>query len=178
MDSVKLLQKYLGCETELYHIVFTHSRSVADKALLLAQKHPELQLNLVFLEEAAMIHDIGVYRTKAPEILCFGTYPYICHGYLGSEIMVKEGFPQHALVCERHTGTGLSLSEIINKQIPLPHREMNPLSLEEKLICFVDKFFSKTHLKEEFPVSVVREKLKKYGSVGVKRFDDWCELFL
>jgi len=178
MDSVKLLQKYLGSETELYRIVYTHSRSVVDKALILAQKHLELPLDLIFLEEAAMVHDIGVFRTKAPDILCFGTYPYICHGYLGSEIMVKEGFPQHALVCERHTGTGLSLSEILDKQLPLPHREMNPLSLEEKLICFADKFFSKTHLNEEFPVSVVREKLNKYGLDGVKRFDDWCELFL
>lgn len=178
MDSVKLLQKYLGVDSELYHLVYTHSRSVADKALLLARKHPEYQLDLDFLEEAALIHDIGVFKTKAPDILCYGTYPYICHGYLGSEIMVKEGFPKHALVCERHTGTGLNLAEIIDKHMPLPHRNMNPVNMEEKLICFADKFFSKTHLMEEFSVAVVREKLKKYGSGGVKRFDEWCDLFL
>lgn len=178
MDGIKLLQKYLGSETELYQTVFAHSRSVADKALLLASIHPELKLDLTFLEEAALIHDIGVFLTDASDIFCFGRFPYICHGYLGSEIMVREGYPKHALVCERHTGTGLSLSEIIDKQLPLPHREMKPMSMEEQLICFVDKFFSKTNLSQEMSVSAVRKKLSRYGSEGVARFDSWCDLFL
>jgi len=178
MDAVKLLQKYISPDTELYHIVYTHSRFVADKALALAVKHPELPIDLVFLKEAALIHDIGVFKTDAPKIQCFGTFPYICHGYLGREIVEKEGFSRHALVCERHTGTGLSLAEIINNDLPLPHRDLSPVSLEEQLICFADKFFSKSRLNEEYSVSMVRSRLEKYGSEGVKCFDAWCNLFL
>jgi len=178
MDAVKILQRYIAPDTELYHIVYTHSRSVADKALSLAARHPELPLDPVFLETSALVHDIGVFKTKAPAIQCFGTFPYICHGYLGREIVEQEGFPRHALVCERHTGTGLSLSEILNNHLPLPPRDLSPVSLEEQLICFADKFFSKTSLNDEITLAVVRSRLEKYGAEGVKRFDAWCELFL
>jgi uncharacterized protein len=178
MDAVKILQRFIAPETDLYHIVYTHSQSVADKALSLAEKHPELNLDLAFLLEAALIHDIGVFKTNAPKIQCFGTFPYICHGYLGHDILEKEGFPRHALVCERHTGTGLNLSDIINEHLPLPHRDLSPVSIEEQLICFADKFFSKTRLNEEISLSVARARLEKYGSEGIKRFDAWCELFM
>lgn len=178
MDAVKMIQHYIAPQTKLYTIVYTHSRSVADKAMALAIKHPELQMDLAFLEEAALVHDIGVFKTNAPDIQCFGTHPYICHGYLGREILEKEGYPLHALVCERHTGTGLSLAEIISNQLPLPLRDLSPVSLEEQLICFADKFFSKTRLMDELSPSAVRSKLEKYGMDGVKRFDAWCDLFL
>lgn len=178
MDSVSLLQNYINPDTELYNIIYTHSRCVADRALSLANKHPELPIDCGFLEEAAMIHDIGIFKTNAPDIQCFGTYPYICHGYLGREIIEKEGYTRHALVCERHTGTGLSLSVIKNENLPLPHRDMIPLSLEEKLISFADKFYSKSRLNQAFELSEVRSKLGKYGSEVVSRFDLWCELFM
>lgn len=178
MDAVKLLQRYIAPETALYNIVYTHSRCVADKAMSMAVKHSELSMDLAFLEEAAMLHDIGIFKTKAPDIQCFGSMPYICHGYLGREIVEQEGYPRHALICERHTGTGLTVAEIIKNQLPLPHRDLSPVSLEEQLICFADKFFSKSRLSDEFAPSVVRSKLEKYGMDGVKRFDAWCELFL
>ena len=57
--------------------------------------------------------------------------------------MRKEGFPRHALVCERHTGAGMSLQSIIDQQLPVPHRNMVPVSLEEQVICFADKFFQR-----------------------------------
>ncbi|MDD4921525.1 MAG: HD domain-containing protein [Bacteroidales bacterium] len=177
MNAIHILQRYIAPDTELYHLVYTHSRNVADKALSLAVRHPELHLDLVFLEEASLIHDIGVFKTNAPDIKCFGESPYICHGYLGREIVEKEGFLKHALVCERHTGTGLSLQEILDQALPLPHRDLCPVSLEEQLICFADKFFSKTRLNEEMKLLQVRSKLEKYGMPGVKRFDAWCELF-
>ena len=178
MDSVKLLQDYIKPDTKLYNIVYTHSRRVANKALTLSAKHPELFIDNVFLEEAALIHDIGVFKTNAPDIQCFGDYPYICHGFLGREILDKEGFPRHGLVCERHTGTGLSLSVIIDKNLPLPHRDMLPVSLEEMLISFADKFYSKSCLDEELELSFARSKLAKYGQEVINRFDEWCELFL
>ena len=131
------------------HILLVHSRSVTDKALALAKKHPELDLDLNFIEEAAMLHDIGIFLTDAPDIQCFGTHPYICHGYLGADLVRKEGFPRHALVCERHTGAGLSLQDIEEQNLPVPHRDMLPVSLEEEIICFADKFFSKTKLDKE-----------------------------
>ena len=178
MNPLALIDKYYPEDNELKRILLTHSRSVADKALALARKHPELNLDLQFVEEAAMLHDIGIFRTDAPDICCFGTYPYICHGYLGADLVRAEGFPRHALVCERHTGAGITQEAVEAQQLPLPHREMVPVSLEEQLVCFADKFYSKTHLEGEKSVEKARKSIAKYGEDGVARFDRWCGLFL
>lgn len=178
MGALDLIDKYYPQDNELRNILLVHSRSVADKALWIADKHPELNLDTTFLNEAAMLHDLGIFLTHAPGIRCLGKEPYICHGYLGAELVRKEGFPRHALVCERHTGAGLSLEEIIKQQLPIPHREMLPVSIEEQVICFADKFFSKTHLDREKSVQDARKSIARYGDEGLRRFNNWCELFL
>lgn len=178
MNPFALIDKFYPEDNELKHILLVHSRSVADKALALAQKHPELNLDLTFIGEAAVLHDIGIFQTDAPDIQCFGTYPYICHGYLGADLVRKEGFLRHALVCERHTGAGLSLQNILDRGLPLPHRDMLPVSMEEQIICFADKFFSKTKLDKEKSLDKARKSVAKHGEEGAVRFDHWCELFL
>ena len=177
MDYQAIIDKYYPEENELRRILMIHSRSVADKALAIAEVHPELPIDKQFVEEAAMLHDIGIFRTNAPSIHCFGTEPYICHGTIGAQLMREEGFPQHALVCERHTGSGLSLLEIERQNLPVPHHDMLPHSLEEKLICYADKFFSKTHLERERTVEQARNSLLKFGEEGIARFDAWIQLF-
>ena len=178
MSPELLIDKYYPEPNELKHILLTHSHSVADKALQMAEKHPELKLDKEFIYEAAMLHDIGIFLTDADGIYCFGDKPYICHGSLGADLVRAEGFPRHALVCERHTGTGLSLEQIVREQLPVPHRDMLPVSLEEQVICFADKFFSKTHLDREKSVEKVLRSLAPFGEEGVERFKGWCERFL
>ena len=178
MDALAIINKYYPEDNELKHILLTHSRSVADKALWISDCHPELHLDRQFLEEAALLHDIGVFLTDAPGIHCHGTHPYICHGYLGSELMREEGYPRHALVCERHTGAGMSLRSILEQNLPVPHRDMVPVSLEEQVICFADKFFSKTHLDREKPVEKAYKSISRFGEEGIIRFNEWCERFL
>ena len=178
MKPLDIIKKYYPESSDAFRILVTHSRSVADKALALARLHPEMNLDLTFIEEAAMLHDIGIFLCNAPDIDCHGEADYICHGYLGADLMRKEGFPLHALVCERHTGAGLSLKEIFRQQLPIPHREMLPVSMEEQVICFADKFYSKTHLDREKTVEGARKSIAKYGEEGLSRFNCWCELFL
>ena len=178
MDALGIIDKYYPEDNELKRILLIHSRSVADKALWIADKHPELNLDRQFLEEAALLHDLGVFLTDAPGIHCYGRHPYICHGSLGSELLRQEGFPRHALVCERHTGAGLSLEGILKQKLPVPHREMLPVSLEEQVVCFADKFFSKTHLDKEKSVEKALKSISKYGDEGIARFQHWCEIFL
>lgn len=178
MDPVVLIEKYYPKADELYVILLRHSISVAEKALQIAGHHPELHLDERFIYEAAMVHDIGIFLTDAPDIHCHGDKPYICHGYLGAELMRNEGYFRHALVCERHTGAGLSLDQIEAQHLPVPHRDMVPVSLEEQVICFADKFFSKTRLDHEKTVEKARKSIEKYGEAGLQRFDRWCRLFL
>lgn len=178
MNPIELIDAYYPEDNERKHILLVHSRLVAEKALRIADGHPELNLDKDFLYEAGMLHDIGIFLTNAPGIFCFGDQPYICHGYLGADLMRREGYPRHALVCERHTGAGLSLDDIIAQNLPVPHRDMLPVSMEEQIICFADKFYSKTHLEREKTVEKARKSISNFGNVGLERFDHWCEQFL
>lgn len=178
MEPIELINKYYPEDNELKKILLQHSLQVADKAVEIARKHPELNLDQSFLYQAAMLHDIGIFLTDAAPIYCFGTEPYIAHGYLGAELVRNAGFPQHALVCERHTGAGLSLESILQAQLPIPHRDMRPVSMEEQVICFADKFYSKTKLHKEKSVDGARKSVGKHGEEGLARFNHWCELFL
>lgn len=177
MNPYDIIAKYYTPGSDLYDILVKHSEAVRDKALALARRHPELDLDLDFIAEAAMLHDIGILETDAPGIKCFGTHQYIEHGYLGAELMRQEGYPRHALVCERHTGTGLKLTDIIACELPVPHRELCPVTLEEQLICYADKFFSKTRLDSEDTYERVEKKMQKWGDESVEQLRRWREMF-
>jgi len=177
MDFQSIIDKYYPQDNELRHILITHSRKVADKALKIVDNHPELGADRQFVEEAAMLHDIGIFLTEAPSIYCFGNEPYMRHGLLGAELLRKEGFPRHALVCERHTGTGLTQEEIIAQKLPLPIRDFSPVSIEEQIVCYADIFYSKTKLEQEKTIDTVLTKIAKFGPEGVARFKHWVSIF-
>lgn len=180
MQVEVLLQKYFGAGSVSWQIVLEHSRLVAGKALQVARplagKHP---LDLQFIEEAALLHDIGICRTNAVKLGCHGDAPYILHGILGRQILEAEGLPRHALLCERHIGVGLTVEDVINQELPLPHREMVPLSTEERIICYADLFFSKRpdSLSREKSVTEVRHNLLVFGEHKVVIFDAWHREF-
>lgn len=176
MSPFEIIEKYCTDE-ELRRILVIHSESVMRKALTVVACHPELNIDEQFVCEAAMLHDIGIVKCDAPSIHCFGSMPYICHGHIGAEMLRCEGLPRHANVCERHTGAGLTKEQIAEKNIPLPLQDFLPVTVEEKLICYADKFYSKSHLERERTVEQVVESLRKYGEDGVKRFLEWHEMF-
>ena len=93
MNPIDIINKYYPEENELRHILLTHSRSVADKSLWIADRHPELSLDKDFLYEAAMLHDIGIFLTDAAGIHCFGDKPYICHGFAKGSASHTEKIP-------------------------------------------------------------------------------------
>lgn len=169
-DVAKIYALWYEEGSALYELLRTHSELVAQKALDCAERHA-LDIDRRFVWEAAMLHDIGIFRTDAPGILCNGTEPYIRHGVIGRELLDGLGLPRHALVCERHTGAGLTVDDIIAQNLPLPHRDMVPISTEERLICYADKFFSKSgqFWKEKSLESVLRS-MRKHGPETVSRF--------
>lgn len=178
MDYQEIIDKYYPKDNELRHILIVHSRKVADKALEIVDRHPELNADRQFVEEAAMLHDIGIFLTDAEGIKCFGDKPYICHGTLGADIMRAEGYPRHALVCERHTGAGLSIADIERQKLPIPLRDLLPVSIEEQIVCFADKFFSKTKPEKEKTLEAAQKSIAKFGEESAARFNKWAKKFL
>ena len=157
----------------------THSEQVAKKALDAAGRVKHLNPDLVFIEEAALLHDIGIFYTNTPQLGCHGKHPYVCHGILGRELLERHDLPRHALVCERHIGTGISANDIQEQNLPLPLRDMQPVSIEEQIICYADKFFSKNSNRVGTAKSVdqIISRLAPYGDDKVQCFESWVEMF-
>lgn len=178
MDVITLINKYYSDNAELLQLLLRHSKDVADKALSIAEKHPELDIDKQFVYEAAMLHDIGIFLTDAPGIHCHGNKPYICHGTLGAELLRKEGLPKHARVAERHTGAGITAQDIKSQNLPLPEKDLLPETTEEKLICYADKFFSKSHPEKEKTLEGAQRSLQKFGGDTIKRFEEMTAMFI
>lgn len=167
-------------ESDLRKLLLVHSEAVAHKALsIINECHLENRVDVRFVENAAMLHDIGIFKTNAPSILCHGSLPYLCHGVAGKEILDNLGLPpEYGLVCERHTGSGITKGEIVTNHLPLPPRDFIPLSLEEKLICYADKFFSKSgDPNREKSLPEIRKSMQKFGQEALDRFDALHSLF-
>lgn len=177
MDPIAVIDCFYPAGGMTREILLAHGRKVAQKALAVAARVPQLSPDLAFIEQAAMVHDIGIFCTDAPSLGCTGKLPYICHGVEGKRLLEPMGFLRHANVCERHVGVGLTADDIRCQKLPLPLRDMVPVSIEEKIICFADKFFSKNANGEEKSAETILANLSRYGPEHVRRFTDWLSLF-
>lgn len=178
MNTYEIIRRHYALNPDAMEGLIAHSEAVARMALEVASRVAHLNPDRAFIEEAALLHDIGIYLTHAPGIGCRGDLPYICHGYLGAELLRNEGLPRHALVCESHVGVGVTAREIAEKGFQLPVRDMLPVTIEEKIIGFADKFYSKDGSpNEQKSIEVVRLRIARYGPGKVEIFDEWCKLF-
>ena len=179
IDTLSIIYRFYEPQSDLCKLLIKHSTQVAELSRQFAQRliDSHVPVDIDFVEEAAMLHDIGIVHTNAPGIYCHGAEPYIRHGILGREMLDEIGLFRHALVCERHTGTGLSIKEREEQNLPLPHRDLLPISIEEKIVCYADKFFSKSHPNAIRSVEVARSKLEKFGEETLARFDEMMALF-
>lgn len=181
IPAADLIRKYYTDHAEARRILLDHSRKVTRRAVQIGrflQSRGQV-VDLQFLAEAAMLHDIGIIGTNAPDLGCDGTEPYMLHGILGRKILEQEGLPRHARVCERHIGVGLTAGDIASQGLPLPVRDMQPETLEEQIICYADLFYSKNRKKRnrEKNAAEISKKLRKYGAEKVKIFTAWVQQF-
>ncbi len=162
-DYQAIIDRYYPEGTLLRDIFMRHSQQVADLALEVAQRK-RLDLDPAQIRAAAMLHDIGIYLCSAPDIECHGTEPYIAHGPLGADLLRREGAPEWAArVAERHTGAGLDGFE--------------PETLLEKLICYADKFYSKSGSGSRKTPEAVAASLARFGSTSAARWAALTSLF-
>lgn len=158
---------------EWLDIVWTHSKivyKIAEK-ITTSLKEKGISVNENLLHQGALLHDIGVYHcydedfNNGPD-----ASPYIKHGILGYEILKKEGFSESvARFTMSHTGVGLTASYIEKENFPLPKIDMIPITLEEEIICYSDKFHSKYPLFCTFEQQ--RQKLGEYSDINPIIFD-------
>ncbi|EDR21651.1 hypothetical protein, conserved [Entamoeba dispar SAW760] len=178
IDPFKILEKYYKELPIAKHILIEHGKSIYCKCEEVNAKHLEYHINMEFIKEVAYLHDIGIFLVDSPQFGCNGKEPYIKHGILGANILRELGLEYHARVAERHTGSGIDPTQIVEQHLPLPtDRILLPNTIEEKLLCYADKFFSKSHLEDTLTHQMIREKLQKHGNDVIQRLDDLFKMF-
>ena len=196
-DYQQIIDRHYPDAAPLRDIYMRHCRSVSDLALEIAARL-RLPLDSGEIEAAAMLHDIGIFLTDAPGIHCHGTAPYLTHGAIGADLLRSEGAPEElARVAERHTGAGLSPADVITLNTILASkaaaaaehpceatlcllptdRSYLPESLLGKLICYADKFYSKSGTMERKPLDRVIASITKFGPDSLARFQELHRLF-
>ena len=177
MEALRLIDKYYPTNSRLKEVLLAHSRQVCQRVMLIAMCHPELRMDEQLLHDGALLHDIGIFMTDAPSIYCTGHENYLLHGYLGAKLLREEGFPELAHICERHTGAGLTKETILNCHLNIPVQDYLPVTLEEKAVCYADKFYSKSHLYLTRDVEYVYNNLLSFGCPSADRFMEWHNIF-
>lgn len=166
-----IIDKYYPEGTRLRDIYMSHCRSVAELAAEI-NRRKHLGLDPDKVEAAAMLHDIGIFLTDADGIDCHGTEPYIRHGILGAKLLREEGVDEQiAAVAERHTGAGITATDISEMELPLPPGDYTPRTPLERLICYADKFYSKTKLGQKKTLEAVRASMLRHSPDTLSRFE-------
>lgn len=163
MNCGQIIDKYYPEGTPLRDIYMRHALDVAALAEELRTRFAP-QLDAAQVRDAAMLHDIGIFLTDAPGIHCYGAEPYIKHGPLGAALLRREGAPEWAArVAERHTGTGIG--------------ELVPETLLEKLVCYADKFYSKSGTMQRKSLEAVERSMLRFGEANLAAFRRLHALF-
>ena len=179
MTWLEIIDKYYPQGSKARGILMMHSFQVASLALEIARSL-NLPLDTDEIISAAMLHDIGIIGTNAPSLGCEGSMPYLSHGDIGAE-MIRTCAPDemevYARVAERHTGTGITPEEISAQGLPLSLRSHMPETMLEKLICYADKFYSKSASMRRKTVDEARRSVAKFGTDSALRFDALRKMF-
>ena len=200
MNPYDIIYHFYPDDTALRRLLILHSEKVRDKAFAILeaarQNNPSpelLSIDEQLVNDGALLHDLGIGRTYGPGIHCEGNEPYICHGIIGARMLREliEGnrcsefsvdparLEQIARICERHTGAGLTVRDIVEQNLPItPPRNLVPETLEEKLVCLADKFYSKSgDPSKEKDLERVKRSMMKFGADSTARFEELCRLF-
>jgi uncharacterized protein len=167
-----ILKEYSKSEED-FEIVMRHSLEVLGKSIeIVGKKKLYSKVDLDLIVSGALLHDIGTFgflENKDKE-------GYIRHGIIGGEILRGLGMEKEARIAERHIGSGLTKEEIIAKDWDIPHEDFLPESLEEKILCYADKFSSKNPDKKDTPEMILKE-FEDYGEEPLRRFLELKEMF-
>ncbi len=73
-------------------------------------------------------------------------------------------------MAERHTGAGITAEEIEAQGLPLPKGDYMPETLMERLVCYADKFYSKSGKMERKPLEKVIRSMERISAGSLARF--------
>ncbi|MFE1268144.1 HD domain-containing protein [Streptomyces sp. NPDC058757] len=142
-DEIRALHRKHAPSDAAFELVFTHCEIVAALAdQLLSRSGRGADADLV--RAGCLLHDIGVYRLYDSAGRIDGA-SYVTHGVLGHRLLAEEGLPETLCrFCSCHTGVGLTREDVLAQGLPLPPADYVPVTPEERMVMYADKFHSKS----------------------------------
>lgn len=133
---------------------------------------PDPQLAAV----GGLVHDIGVYRifeTEGPGAgREFDRRRYIFHGLEGFLILLENRMGlKIASFARNHTGVGITRSEVIAQNLPLPPADYMPRTVEQEIVMYADKFHTKSNPPDFVSLPAARKAAARFGKTNARRFD-------
>ncbi len=174
MNQYFELLKKCSLEEKYYKIVLRHGLAVLGKSIEIINKkelYDKIDFDLII--SGALLHDIGSFGFM--KNFDNKQIDYLKHGIIGGRILRSEGLEKEALIAERHIGAGLSKKYIIENNLPLPQKDFLPITLEEKIICYADKFHSKSGKIDN--LKSVKKEMEGFGKEPLKRFLELEKMF-
>lgn len=137
-----------------------------------------LRIDKELLEVGALVHDLGVYfcfdedfnpNKKAPD--------YFYHGWQGEKFLRSQGINDNKILrfTTVHAGVGITKEDIKREKLNLPKKDFIPVSLEEKILTFADKFHTKAPAFVDF--NEAKSKLEKFDIAKGIKMDLYREKF-
>ncbi|MGW0825271.1 HD domain-containing protein [Streptomyces sp. NPDC002845] len=170
VDQVRALHEKYAPTVDAFQLVNTHCEIVWNLACEIINR-AELDLDTELVKIGCLIHDIGVYKlydTKGN----LDERNYVQHGILGHEILRNEGFPETICrFCSCHTGVGLTRSDVIRQQLPLPSQDYIAETPEELVVMYADKFHSKATPPKFMTATAYANYVKRFGHDKIEKFD-------
>jgi uncharacterized protein len=135
---------------DVYALVLTICNKLKKEGIIVDRK---------LIKDGALLHDIGVYLIDEKE----KKKEYWKHGKKGYLICKKEKLNDLiGRICLTHVGVG------IGKNIPI--------TLEEEIVAYADKFFSKFPPRKK-TLKIIRKKVDKYKKNDLIIFNRWHKKF-
>ncbi|MCK5490883.1 MAG: HD domain-containing protein [Candidatus Pacebacteria bacterium] len=170
---LNILKKY-STKKNHFEVIVNHGFMVLHKSIeIINKKKLYDRIDFDLIVSGCLLHDIGAFEfmknTQKFQI------DYLRHGIVGGSILRNEGLNKEALIAERHIGSGLSKEYIVQNNLPLPKKDFLPLTLEQKIICYADKFHSKSGKIDT--LDSIKIEMKGFGKEPFERFLELEKIF-
>ena len=167
--QIRALHERYAPTEQAFESVYTHCQIVCAVAEHLLDRRPAA-LDVDLVRAGTLLHDIGVYRLyDATGRLDQDNY--IRHGVLGHALLRDLGFPDLVgRFCSRHTGVGLTRTDVLRQRLPLRAGDYTADTAEEQLVMYADKFHSKTTPPTFVTAASYAAGVRRFGQDKVARF--------
>ncbi|MFE7129496.1 HD domain-containing protein [Streptomyces sp. NPDC057638] len=170
VEEIRALHERYAPSPVAFEVVYSHCEIVWRIAEDLLDGLNDTAMDRELVRAGSLLHDIGVYRLydSAGDL---DHKNYVRHGLLGHEILTAEGIPETLCrFCSCHTGVGLTKSDVICQQLPLPPADYLAITNEEKLVMYADKFHSKTTPPRFLTADAYAAYVSRFGHDKVDAF--------